>query len=170
MLQKCKKEPLRCLKCHSWGHMAHNCLAQHNTCGTCAQCHRMDTCTNTARPHCVSCSMAGHACWDRSCPVSVHKCSDMNDRLDENNMLYFPTSEVWTQVREPPKMVYVMPPPPQDPTGSRQNGGPMQSMLPWQSYGSAHRGTPLPPHQAGGQVCRNFSENAGPSPSPLLYV
>ena len=36
----------------------------------------------------------------------------MNDRLDENNMLYFPTSEAWTQVREPLKMVYVIPPPP----------------------------------------------------------
>ena len=110
--EKCKKEPLRCLKCHGWGHMACDCLAQHDTCGTCVQRHRMDTCMNIAHPHCISCGTAGHASWDRSCLVFVRKCSDMNNRLDKNNMPYFPTSEAWTQVREPPKMVYVMPPPP----------------------------------------------------------
>ena len=35
--KKCKKELLQCLKCQGWGHMAHDCLALHDTCGTCAQ-------------------------------------------------------------------------------------------------------------------------------------
>ena len=67
--EKCKKEPLHCLKCHGWGHMARNCSAASDMCGTCAQHHRTDTCKNSARPHCVSCCTAGHASWDRACPV-----------------------------------------------------------------------------------------------------
>ena len=59
--EKCKREPLRWLKCHGWGHMVHDCVASVDTCGTCAQRHRTDACTNTARPHCVSCGTAGHA-------------------------------------------------------------------------------------------------------------
>jgi len=60
-VEKCKREPLRCLKCHGWGHMARDCQATTDTCGTCAQRHRTDTCGNTARPHCVSCGVGGHA-------------------------------------------------------------------------------------------------------------
>ena len=37
--EKCKKEPLRCLKCQGWGHMARDCPALRDTCGTCAQHH-----------------------------------------------------------------------------------------------------------------------------------
>ena len=73
--EKCKKEPLRCLKCHGWGHMVRDCSAPTDTCGMCAQCHRMDTCMNTAWPHCVSCSIAGHASWDRTCPIFLKKCA-----------------------------------------------------------------------------------------------
>ena len=67
--EKCKKELICCLKCHRWGYLAHNCAAPHNICGTCVQHHRTSTCTNAARPHCVSCGIAGHASWDRNCPV-----------------------------------------------------------------------------------------------------
>ena len=34
--EKCKKEPLQCLKCQGWNHLATNCPQQHDTCGTCA--------------------------------------------------------------------------------------------------------------------------------------
>ena len=37
--EKCKQEPLRCLKCHGWGHMAANCGASMDVCGTCALQH-----------------------------------------------------------------------------------------------------------------------------------
>ena len=168
--EKCKKEPLQCLKCQGWGHMACDCIALHDTCGTCAQHHRMDTCTNIACPHCVSCGLAGHSSWDRSCPVFLRKCSGMNDRLEENNMPYFPTSEVWTQVKEPPKMVYVVPPP-QNSAGPRWNDGLTQSTLPWQSYGPACRGNPQPPpRQAGLQAQYGTGKNAGSSSSSLTHV
>ena len=48
--------------------------------------------------------------WDRSCPIFQAKCNELNDQLEENKLQYFPTDETWTQVREPPKVVYVVPP------------------------------------------------------------
>ena len=67
--EKCKREPLHCLRCHGWGHMVRDCSASVDTCGTCAQRHRTDTCTNMAWPHCISCGRAGYASWARSCPM-----------------------------------------------------------------------------------------------------
>ena len=54
--------------------------------------------------------MAGHASWARVCPVFQWKCNEMNNCLEDNNMLYFPTVEPWMQVREPLKVVNVIPP------------------------------------------------------------
>ena len=39
--EKCKREPLCCLKCHGWNHMASSCPQQHDICRTCAQHHCM---------------------------------------------------------------------------------------------------------------------------------
>ena len=43
--EKCKKEPLQCPKCHRWGHLAVECTAEHDTCGTCSQRHCTANCT-----------------------------------------------------------------------------------------------------------------------------
>ena len=171
--EKCKKELLRCLKCHGWGHLACNCPAPHDVCGTCAQHHKTSTCTNTARPHCVSCGIAGHASWDRSCPVFQRKCGEMNDRLEENSMPYYLTQEAWTQVREPPKMVYIAPPPPsQSAVGPRWSSGLTQSTLAWNVTGAAHRGfsAAMPPHQDRGQTWARNDGRDGLPPSSQSYV
>ena len=54
----------------------------------------------------MSCGIEGHASWSRLCPVFVQKCEEMNGRLTENNMPYFPTDEPWTHVLQPPKLTY----------------------------------------------------------------
>ena len=41
---KDKKEPLRCLKCQKWGHVARTCKADKDTCGSCAENHRSSAC------------------------------------------------------------------------------------------------------------------------------
>ena len=78
-------------------------MQQHDTCGTCAGRHHTPDCKNGDRPRCISCQMEGHASWSRECPVFIHKCEEMNDRLTENYLPYFPMEEAWTHVSCPPK-------------------------------------------------------------------
>ena len=108
--EKCKREPLRCLKCQGWNHMASSCPQLRDTCGTCAQHHRMAACTGPNKYRCVLCGSDDHASWDRSCPTFLHKCAELNNRMEENRMPYFPTLETWTQAREPEKPVHPLGP------------------------------------------------------------
>jgi hypothetical protein len=101
--EKCKKEPTRCLKCQGWNHMSYACPQTYDTCGTCGNRHRTSACTNSNRLHCISCSTDTHASWDRSCPSFTRRCDEMDDRLPENLMPYYPTAEPWTHVSQPPR-------------------------------------------------------------------
>lgn len=101
---KGKREPLRCLSCHGWDHLAASCT-RGDKCGTCAGAHRTATC-NSRTYHCTPCDSAGHASWSRECPTFREKCAQMDKRLPENGMPYYPTDEVWTQAAAP-----VSPPP-----------------------------------------------------------
>ena len=83
------------------------CTAAHYTCGTCTHWHRTSDCNNLDLHFSTPCSMSGHASWDRSCPVFQSKCDDINTRTEENQMPYFPMPEVWTQVKEPLKVIYI---------------------------------------------------------------
>ena len=100
---KDKKEPLRCLKCQKWGHIARTCKAENDTCGTCADRHRSSACPSEKPPFCVSCNSTDHPSSSRKCPEFVQKCHDLNARTLENTMPYFPTEEEWTQELLPPK-------------------------------------------------------------------
>ena len=97
----------------------------------------------------MSCKAPGHASWDRRCPIFQQKCHELNEKINDNNMPYFPTLETWMQVMEPPqsalplwKVARATPP----------TNGPIQSTLNWQrgmptSGGappSQHRGAPAP--------------------------
>ena len=47
---KPKKEPLRCIKCHDWNHVAWECVAPEDICGTCGgKDHWTKDCTNKER-------------------------------------------------------------------------------------------------------------------------
>ena len=101
--KKCKKEPTRCLKCHSWGHMSYDCQQPYDVCGTCAGHHHTSVCNNHDRPHCVSCKIEGHASWYCRCPIFLSKCHEMDDRMTENQMPYYPTTDPWTHALRPPR-------------------------------------------------------------------
>ena len=61
---KPKKEPIRCMKCHNWNHVAWECIAQGDTCGMCGENdHWTKDCTNKEKKHCVSCETDDHASW-----------------------------------------------------------------------------------------------------------
>ena len=76
-----------------------------SVCGTCAGRHRTSDCTNHDKPRCISCRVDGHASWDRRCPIFLDKCCEMDARMTENQMPYYPTSDPWTHVLRPPKAV-----------------------------------------------------------------
>ena len=170
--EKCKKEPIQCLKCHRWGHLARACSTAGDTCGTCAQKHRTDTCTNKDKPYCVPCGKLGHVSWDRGCLVFQNKCNEVNDRMEENSMPYFPMSEIWMQVQEPPKVVYIMPPQARD----SQQSGPGQGANPTQD-GMPRAGTRWeePPRvtayvRVAGQQWQRTARRVLPAASPICLV
>ena len=50
-----KHEPMQCMKCRRWGHFAHSCTAEMDTCGTCRGKHKTKDCMTRDRMFCVSC-------------------------------------------------------------------------------------------------------------------
>ena len=82
-MEKCKKEPTRCLKCQGWGHLSYACPQLYDTCGTCGDRHRTSACTNMNRLHCTSCKTHTHASWDRMCPSFMRRCEEMDRQLPE---------------------------------------------------------------------------------------
>jgi len=101
---KLRKEPLRCLKCHRWGHKASQCAAEADTCGTCGNAHRTNICEEEDSKWCVSCQSITHASWDRQCPAFLSRCADYDKRNPDNLLRYFPTSETWTHFIAPPPL------------------------------------------------------------------
>lgn len=100
--EKCKKEPIRCLKCQGYDHMAHECISTQDTCGTCGHYHRTSGCSQTNQPWCSSCNVNGHPSWARDCPTFIAKCQQMDNRMHENRLPYYPTDEQWSQQSTPP--------------------------------------------------------------------
>ena len=100
---KDKKDPLRCLKCQPWGHMARDCRDTRDTCGTCAKNHRTNACPSFKTPYCVSCDSDDHTSWSRNCPEFKHRSQVLDETTPENQMPYYPTEEIWTQAHLPPK-------------------------------------------------------------------
>jgi hypothetical protein len=94
-VERIKKEPLRCLKCQGWNHMAKDCL-EINRCSNCAENHRTINCLEPRKKRCVSCKSEEHASWSRGCPAFLKKVDELNARSPDNLLPYYPTADPWT--------------------------------------------------------------------------
>jgi hypothetical protein len=94
-VERTKRDPLRCLKCQGWNHLARDCPEEKDTCGNCAGPHRTISCL-TNEKKCVSCKSEGHASWSRECPTFIRKVDEYNNRNPDNLLQYFPTADSWT--------------------------------------------------------------------------
>ncbi|KAG2084961.1 uncharacterized protein F5147DRAFT_795047 [Suillus discolor] len=141
--RKDKREPVRCVKCQLWGHIAKDCNASTDVCGTCGKNHRTNECNAYKTFYCVSCNSQNHASWDRNCPEFGNRCAGIDAKLPENSMPYFPTDKDWTQVMLPPKPApYRKPieqPPPEARPPLRQTNLPYENR---RNYGKPLRGMP----------------------------
>ena len=95
-VEKVKKEPLRCLKCQGWNHMARECSSKADTCSNCAGPHRTLECRQPRTTRCVNCRSDSHASWDRLCPSFLRKAGEFNERYPDNLLPFFPTADPWT--------------------------------------------------------------------------
>jgi hypothetical protein len=101
---KLKHEPLQCLRCRHWGHMAAQCLSTHDICGACGEEHNTNDCKHPKKRYCVSCKDNTHASWDRGCPEFIRRREIHNNKYPENNLPFFPTDEEWTLTTRPDKI------------------------------------------------------------------
>jgi hypothetical protein len=109
-IQKCKREPFRCLKCQGWNHVASTCDKPDDVCGTCGSSnHKTNNCDSTGQKKCISCNADDHTSWDRNCPTFLRKCEEQNMQNQENVMPFFPSKEEWSwSLNPPPQSTIVM--------------------------------------------------------------
>ncbi|KIJ93049.1 hypothetical protein K443DRAFT_112668 [Laccaria amethystina LaAM-08-1] len=110
---KCRKEPIRCLKCQGWDHIAAECVApkEVNICGTCgARDHWTSNCKQQGVAYCTSCRTNDHASWDRECPTFLRKVDELNARDPANDIPFFPARETWTWSQSYPSQGRRVPP------------------------------------------------------------
>lgn len=144
--RKEKKDPLRCVRCQGWGHLARDCKAIHDTCAQCGHAHRTDACNdNTGKRYCVSCKTNGHSSNDPKCPTYLHKCAELDAKHPENAMPFFPTDEPWTQVSLPPKP----PPTPRATQSQAKQNRPPRNTSHQTTLDSTFRPRPQPSHPKG---------------------
>ncbi|KAJ8591730.1 hypothetical protein M405DRAFT_711533, partial [Rhizopogon salebrosus TDB-379] len=93
-VRKDKKEPIRCARCQRFSHIARNCTAPSDACGTCGNQHRTADCTSRSE-RCINCRTHFHTSWSRECPEFKRRCADLDEKYPENQMPYFPTEEAW---------------------------------------------------------------------------
>lgn len=88
-------DPKRCFKYQELnpGHIAAECKAKQNTCGTCvAKTHRTQECkqTDPANFYCSNCKRSGHGTWGRACPAMLKTRARMIDRQPEYRYVLYP--------------------------------------------------------------------------------
>jgi hypothetical protein len=92
------REPIRCLRCHKFGHERRDCKYTNAYCGRCSLTHETEACSAKRDAYkCINC-LGSHPSYDRECPAFWEKCQQMDQRCPENGLAYYPTEEQWTWV------------------------------------------------------------------------
>ena len=95
-VERIKKEPIRCLRCQGWNHIARDCSELISKCGNCAENHSTEDCRQPGKARCVSCKTDNHASWNRECPTFLRKVDEYNERNPDNLLPFFPATAHWT--------------------------------------------------------------------------
>ncbi|KIK82249.1 hypothetical protein PAXRUDRAFT_27641 [Paxillus rubicundulus Ve08.2h10] len=85
--RKDKKEAITCMHCQLWGHIARDCNANEDTWVTHTEPQNVTTPTSSTV----------------TCKEFEQHCANLNAKLPENLMPYYPTNVEWTQASLPPK-------------------------------------------------------------------
>ena len=108
------KEPIRCLRCHRFGHERRECKSQNVYCGKCSGIHETDTCREHPRAFkCINC-LGPHPSYDRECQVFWEKRQQMDQRCPENGLAFYPTNKPWTWITLDDAAMHQTPPTPPD--------------------------------------------------------
>jgi hypothetical protein len=106
------KEATRCNKCQRYGqHFAAQCMAIHDTCGTCGSIeHAMKNCNvhnNMSKHKCVNCKENGHTAWSRDCPTLRKKNQEIMENSYKGGFKYFVTDDpsTWERMTEPHRII-----------------------------------------------------------------
>ncbi|KAI6026580.1 hypothetical protein PISMIDRAFT_73459, partial [Pisolithus microcarpus 441] len=94
--KKDKREPVCCVKCQHWGHIAHDCMAALDACSACRGPHRFAACNHPSCRYCVSCESSSHPSSSWNCPELTRHCAALNMKHLDNTLPYFPTADPWT--------------------------------------------------------------------------
>ena len=120
------RQPLRCVRCHEYGHFKDGC---HNNerCAHCAsESHSSANCDRSNAPSCAACGdRSNHPASSPTCPTFLAKQKALLQRFPENSMPYYPTGERWTWAQSPTNAERELPPPPTG-TPAGYNGRPPQ--------------------------------------------
>lgn len=102
-IQKDMKEPIRCNKCQRYGHTRHDCKDD-KRCMRCMGTNHSAKDCSAPKPRCVACSPEStHNCADRACPTFKRLCVELDIRMPENRMPYFPTEDPESWMTAPPR-------------------------------------------------------------------
>lgn len=95
-----QRDPQRCMKCQSFGHIARECKSEKDICGRCKENHRTSDCTATNEDfYCANCKRQGHIASDRNCPALMRKIKERAQRNPEHGYWFFVTDhpDTWTR-------------------------------------------------------------------------
>ncbi|PPQ86443.1 hypothetical protein CVT25_008103 [Psilocybe cyanescens] len=100
-VEKCKVDPIRCMKCQGYNYYAKDCSAVGDICGQCSEKgHQTKECSSQKK-YCILCASGDHTSYNRMCPTFQKKAADKNLVTPENTLPFIPMDEPWTWSTNP---------------------------------------------------------------------